>query len=511
MVLALTLSGQRPAVAQAYSGRLMEAVEITLRQEALIASARQQIAASQGQLLSARAPFDRVWNAGVTRQRSNVPLPGSGGNSMAINQQSYFVGASQLLESGVVVNPKISIDRIQDIGANSTGPSTSNAALNILVPLRKGAGAEVTTAPVTAASLTLEASRSSYRHTQASSVVQTATAYWDLVAARQSLDLATQAQSRAELLLANARKLAGADEIPKADLLKYDVRRIAQQADRLRAVVQLGQAQQALSQAMNMPLEALQAAADTLDNFPATSNARLGLLEDAAAVARLMAGSADRRFDIRAAEQQLRAANTLADAARRNSSSQLDLGLSIGYSGLAEGRGGVSSLRALGNPARGLNATVSLNYTLPDGAFEQRGLSQQRDAAAAQLQTSLEALRLRAKVNAATQLSALVLAIAQLDRVDAQRRLQATIYDNEKRSYQAGLSTLLDLFTTESQLTATQLQWVQVQRDFAQALALFRFQTATLLLPAPDEEQSSTNIQLLPNSLTTLPLPGIYP
>lgn len=78
-------------------------------------------------------------------------------------------------------------------------------------------------------------------------------------------------------------------------------------------------------------------------------------------------------------------------------------------------------------------------------------------------------------------------------------------------AYQAGLSSLLDLFTTESQLTATQLQWVQVQRDFAQALALFRFQTATLLLPAPDEEQSSTNIQLLPNSLTTLPLPGIYP
>lgn len=503
LVLALALPCW--AGAQVFSGSLLDAVALTLRQDASIASGRLQIAASQGQLLSARAPFDTLWTAGVSQQKSFTPLPASGGAALDGSQLTYQAGMSQRLASGVVINPTLSVSRLHDDATNYTAPSIGNVALNVLVPLRKGAGNGVVTAPITAAELSLQASRNSYRHTQALAVVRTANAYWDLVAASQSLELASLAESRAGGLLANARKLASADEIPRADLLKYEVRRVAQESDRLNAALQLSHARQALSLAMNVPMDSLEATPRRLDAFPRAEDARLALLDDPSAVARLLTGSTERRADLRAAEHSLRAAGTLADAARRDSGTQLDLGFSVGYSGMTEGRAGVATLGALGQPARGANVGITLNFTLPSGDFERRGLILQRDAAAGQAQTDLEALRFRAGSDARAQLDALRAAIAQLDKASAQRRLQTTIFENEKRSYQAGLSTLLDLFTTESQLTAYLAGWVQAQRSFAQALVLFRFQTASLLVQGTDDLDDPLVHLLQAGSLTTLP------
>ena len=493
------------AHAQIFSGTLIDAVRLTLRQDASIAISYQQINASQGQLLSARAPFDRLWNAGVSQQRSYTPIPASGGAALASTQQSYSAGVSQLLESGVTLNPTVSVNRIRDNAANSSAPSTSNIALNIVVPLRRGAGRGVTTAPVTAAALSVEATRSSYLHTQAQAVARTVTAYWEVVAGHQSLDLALQAEARAGELLASARKLARSDEIPKADLLKYEVRRESQESDRLRAALLLRQALQALSQAINTPIETLEAAPRGLDAFPRAEDAQLGLLNDPTAVARLLTSGVENRSDIRAAEQRLRAANTLADAARNNSSTQLDLGFRVGYTGMTEGSAGAAALLALGQPTRGVNIGLTLNYTLPGGDFERRGLILQREATAEQAQTDLEFLRLRVRGDIQTQLDALRAAIAQLDKASTQRRLQTAVYENEKRSHRAGLSTLLDLFTTESQLTAYQTAWVQAQRDFARALVLLRFQTASLLVSGTDGPARLDENLVQSDSLTTLP------
>lgn len=439
----------------------------------------------------------------MSQQRFLTPIPG--GTAVTSNQTSYSAGLSRKLESGVTLNPTVSINRIRDDAFNSTAPSVSNVALNVVIPLLKGAGTEVTTAPVKAAALQVEASRASFRYTQAEAVVRTTGAYWDLVAARQNLQLSSQAESRAGELLANAKKLARADEIPKADLIKYEVRRVAQESDRLRAGQQVSESLQALSQAMNTPIETLEAAPRGLDAFPKADEARLSVLDDPVAMASLIVASAEGRADIQAALQRLRAANTLAEAAKRDSGSKLDLSVSIGYNGMAEGRSGANILRAFGQPAPGANAGVSLNYTLPGNDFEREGLILQRDAAASQAQTDLDALRLRVAGEGRTQLDALRSTIAQLAKAGNQRALQAKIYENEKRSYQAGLSSLLDLFTSESQLTAYQIEWVQAQRNFAQALVLFRFKTGNLLSTEAGYPDDPDRDFLQTDTLTSLP------
>lgn len=502
-LLAMALS--TPVHAQVFSASLLDAVALTLRQDPDVMASRLQIAANQGLLLSARAPFDPVWSVSLSQQKNVVPQPATGGLGLDSRQTTYTAGLSQLLASGVVISPSVSVNRLRDNAFNATAPSVGNVALAVLVPLRKGAGREVVGAPAAAAALALEASRSSFSHTRGLAVVRTVNAYWAVVASSSNLELASQAESRAGGLLASARKLAKADEIPNADLLKYEVRLVAQTADRLNAALQLSAALQGLSQALNIPLDSLGTAPHGLDPFPKVDTARLMLLDDQASVTRFLNRSTERRSDLRAAEQSLRAANTLADAARRNSGTQLDLSFSVGYNGLTEGSAGLATFRALGQPVGGANVGVALTYTLPGGDLERRGDILRREAAADQAQAALDALRLRASSEASAQLDALRTAIAQLDNASTQARLQATIFENEKRSYQAGLSTLLDLFTTESQLTAYQSGWVLAQRNFSQALVLFRFQTGSLLVPVAGDDGDLLASPLPADSLTTLP------
>jgi outer membrane protein TolC len=494
-VLALALV---PAArAQSYSGHLLDAVRIAARHDPGVAASRQQVRAGEGALLEARAPFDTQWSAEVSRQRSYLPVLGID-NAVPTQQLTYKAGASRKLASGMVLQPALSLDHVRDDALQANGPATGTAALTLVVPLLKGAGAEVNLAPVVAAGENLQAAGAGYRHSLALAVARTVAAYWDRVAAGRVLELAQLAESRARGLLANARRLADADEIPRADLLKYEARRTAQESARMAAEQQLLQATQGLAQAMNVPLGEV-AAAGALDDFPPAQGAHLERLLQPAALQRLVDDTLARRQDVQAAQRRLRAARTLAEATRHDRGTQLDLALSVGYTGLAHAGSSAGAWNALGRPAPGPNVGVTLTYVLPAGDRARRGLLMQREAAEEQARVELDALRLRIEGEVRTQLAALRSAAAQLAQAQRQRDLQTTIYEHERLGYQAGLSTLLDLFTAESQLTASQSEWVQAQRDFAQALVLFRYHAA--LLPHSDAELA----RLDADTLTSLP------
>lgn len=491
--------------AQSFSGTLLDAVQLALRYNQSVAAGQAQIQVSEGVQLAGRAPFDVIWTAGVSNQNRSTPVPATDGASLVADQLIYQAGVSRLMPTGTVLSSVISVNRLNDNYTNYTAPSSGNVALNVTVPLRRGSDSSVVMAPLTAAGFSLQASRNAFRYAKALAVVRTTNAYWDLVAASHTLALNLQAEVRAEDLLANARKLARADEIPQADLLKYQARKVAQESNRIGAELQLSQARQALAAAMNLPIEIVESPSVSLDAFPLAEKSGIELLNDPTSLALLLNSSLERRADLQSARETLRAANTLADAARRNSGTQLDLGFSVGYNGMTEGRTGLATLNSLGQSVRGINAGISLNATLAGGEYERRGQILQREAAAVQAQIDFDALSLRAATEISLQIEALRTALAQLRRADAQRRLQATIFENEKRSYQAGLSTLLDLFTNESQLTAYQISWVQAQRNFAQALVSFRFLTGTLLGNPGEQIEGAQGELLQIGSLITLP------
>jgi outer membrane protein TolC len=417
-------------------------------------------------------------------------------------QTGYSLGVSQRQAFGLVINPVLSVIRIED--SNKTSPSSGNVAINFTLPLLKGWGSAVNTAQEESAKLAHEAATYNYSHTLTASITKTVTSYWDYLGAKKSLDVAKIAETRAETLLDDARKLAQGDEIPASDVIKYEVKLAGQISVRIAAEQRLKAARGALLNAMNITDGLEESSTSSNDDFPEPDQANLGLLTDTENLSNLIDGAKDRRFDVMAAEYNLQSAETLATAAHIDNKSRLDLTVSVGYNGLINGKSATQSYLAFNNPASGANAGATLNYAIPVTNSANRGQVLQTSAAAQQAQIELEALNNIVTTDARVQLNNLRTALAQLEQARKQLEMQTRVYENERRKYHAGLSTVIDLFTNESQLTNYQTNMVDAQRNFAQALILFRFNTGTLLTHGQDG-QSIDKAQL-----TTLPIPSSF-
>ena len=71
--------------------------------------------------------------------------------------------------------------------------------------------------------------------------------------------------------------------------------------------------------------------------------------------------------------------------------------------------------------------------------------------------------------------------------------------ENEKRKFLLGTTTLIQLFTTEDNLVAAQINLVSAQSAFAKALVQLRFATGTLV--SDSREQMHVGMR----ELTTVP------
>ena len=498
----LTCSGfGNSSHAQTFAGSLADAVRITIDNEPTIASGKQRVAASVAAVTSAASVFDTTLNAAVGRTLQNTPLLAAQQTlaNPAISNQSnnYSVGATRRLRSGVSLNPTLSITRNFDSVSNLTAPMRSDAALNIVFPLLRGAGTAVNTAAERSAQLELEASQLAYRHSIATAINRTVVTYWEYVSALQSLGVQREAVENSLKLLANARRLARADEIPASDVLKYEVRL---SRDRLGVINQ----EQAFNQASTDLLQAMgqrkpdAALATPIDGFPDVTPASLSSLLTTAAAIRVQATAVRQRADVLALQRRQQAAQTLLEAAESNHRAQLDLRVGVGYSTLVENRSASSLLAAL-RAGPGPNANISLNF-----AFPVNNLAKQSEVA--QRLAALELANIDYNTSLNTLQRNLALQLGRLSELALQRNLaldqvniQQRISDNERRRYSAGLVTAFELLAAEEQLTQERLSAVTAAKRLAQAVTAFRLEAGLLL-------DANADVQTLPlGRITSLP------
>ena len=279
----------------------MEAVQITIANEPTIASGKQRVAVSVAAVTAAASVFDTTLNASLGRTLQNTPAlavqqsligPGIGTQS-----NNYSVGATRKLRSGVSVNPALTIARTRDNVSNPTAPMRSDIALNVVFPLLRGSGTTVNTAPERSAQLEFEAEQLSYRHAIATSIKRTASNYWEYVSALQSLAVQRESVQRSQKLLDNARRLAKADEIPAADVLKYEARLSRDRSGVLDQEQAFNQASIDLLQAMGLPQTGAALAAPT-DRFPSVAPATINQLLVPMTASSLQAIAARQRADV---------------------------------------------------------------------------------------------------------------------------------------------------------------------------------------------------------------------
>jgi outer membrane protein len=487
-----------PAASQQFSGRLMDAVRLTLLHEPQIGAANRQLMLSEGQLQAARGEFDTALTTGVELAQSRSPLlqalQSPSASQIDSNSASYALGATSRLRSGVTVAPTIRINRVRDNIQSLTAPASSAVALNFTVPLQKGSGTRFNTAAERAAEQVLASTDMNLRHTIASRINRSVNAYWDYLAALQALEIRRLSENRSLLLLDDARRLAKGDEIPQADVLQYEAQVARDRGLRIAAEQSLVEARTTLVLAMGIAGQPDASVPAPSDDFPELPAAVMESLSRPWPYSALAA-----RFDVRAQQRRVDAAEILYEATRRDPVSQLDLTLSVGYSGLRENRSALAAWQALNAPAAGLNASIGLTYVLPVQGNAQAGLVRQRAALAEQARLELDGLLQAAHATVSVQRAGVLSAALQLEQARQQVRLQTQVFVDERKKYRLGLATVLDLLTAEARLTADELGVIDARRRLAQALAGYRFETATLL-GADGEEQRVTM-----KSLTTVP------
>lgn len=153
-----------------------------------------QVEISQGALQQASGQFASTVVLSADRGSSNTPLNPLGSQSYAgasqltTNTTTYKVALNNPLRNGIVLVPSISatstFGTANDLN-NLPWQNQGNVNFSIIVPLRKGSGPAAAAAEL-AASLQLQASNKDLRFTISQSVLNTVTAYWNLVAASKN-------------------------------------------------------------------------------------------------------------------------------------------------------------------------------------------------------------------------------------------------------------------------------------------------------------------------------------
>ena len=391
--------------------------------------------------------------------------------------------------------------RDKPIDPSFGGTETPNAFGNRLEwawvqPLKRGRGADSVRAAERAAAKNVEASRFSFQQASADQALATADAYFELMAAQDSLGLTRQSLTDQRQLLDSTIRLVGAAEVASADVARSRARTAEVESDVETARLAVVAAQARLADAMGLPSTELTTLAAS-DVFPVRP-----LDLDIEALSR---EAVARRADVKALTAFRDTSRILLAAARADSRSRFDVRVS---GGVAQAYFG-PRFNSLGDEAdkdgRTRNNDLYVKYYNPTGfrrAFQQKwepiGLvtgtfelpfgNNQRLGRLAQAVASSRSSEIQVADLGRTienNLPKLADNLRQL-RAEWEQRQEAVIqyeatWDTAQRLRGTGDLTLIDTLLTEQQLTQARLQLVQAKRDYASAVARFRRETGVLV------------------------------
>lgn len=483
LFLPLTLCAQNSPPPE---GRLSlaEAIESTLREHPLLRVQQQQVRYNRGAVLRAQSQFDRVVQAGASQSHTYSPLSEVertlyGATSATTNFTSVDAEATQQFRNGISAGPLLTVTRTSDNVFTQGGLNQSHLGFQINVPLLRGRGREVVTAQETASGIEVEASLLDLNQTISDLLFNTAVSYWSTVAARRSVEVYREAETRGQLMLETVQTLIEADRIPRSDASEVQANLADRAASRIAADQQLLQAKQQLAVAMGLSAENMFAGREATDPLPAASAVTPPPGDIQAAIAQALG----RRADYLAAKKRQGEADLLAGAAKNQLKPQLDFQFSTGYSGLKDGMRPDQYILSTIDGVHGVDAIGGIRYQFP---------MENRAAEGSVLQARSTALQAgyRSQESARNIASAVIVAgggvrnaALQLERVNRSVAFFRTALDNEREKYRLGVGSLVEVLTVEDRLTGVLVAQVQAELGYAVALARLRQGTGTIVEP----------------------------
>ncbi len=355
----------------------------------------------------------------------------------------------------------------------------ARVGFSVGIPLGRGRGLASAGAAEQSAILDVAASIDALTHAASASVLNTALAFWDALAAQQtftvhskSLELQMQLKELAEVLIQ-------ADELPRIELVRVQAREAEVQALVEGARRTAHEARLALARTMGLEVRTTADAPTPSDDFPPVP-AKVELA--CANAAELAAASLERRLDYRAAVRLQESGKVLWRAAAIDLAPRTDLNISTWYASLAEDSDVLEGLKGVATGRwAGPSARVGLTYEKPYENNTQKGKLEQAAATFRQRAITARDLERSIKAGVVRELASLREAARQLGRIEEAVALHRQAVDNEMEKLRMGSATVIDTILTEQRYVEAQLQLIAARRQVAQLLARLRYETGTLI------------------------------
>jgi len=348
---------------------------------------------------------------------------------------------------------------------------------DVNIPLLRGRGADAVAARESAALKDFEAAELAVTHSAAEAVLRTATAYWQLLAAQDRVDILARSVELQRRLVEMTQALIDGQEMPRAELPRALAGEANARSQYEAARRDLVKARLELALAMGVGVESELNAPLAEGPFPPVpDDAALGALDGAA----LTLGAPDRRYDSRSALVAVEARRIETRGALLDEKGKLDLGLNV--SSRAIGEDSLSNATdSFANPSW----RVRLQGEHVFGNNERVGRYVQSAARLDQQAIQSGDLDRNIRLNVVRAYGSLEEAVARYREAQRAADYYQQTIDAEFEKLRLGSSTLIDAIQTEQQKTQADLSVVVAQQEVAALLTQLRFESGTLVEPGP--------------------------
>lgn len=430
---------QSPPDANTTPFSLQEAVGLALKKNFDIQVQGFTIDNAKDAIAIQEAGFDPTLTAAMRRSVSQAAsttsrLDGTAAQGPRADNSVMSVGAAlpKIAATNATVSVTTNLTRSATNSVNALlNPSFSNGvSANINQPLLNGAGRQAATSALERAKLGLTISNINYKSRVLTVISDTENAYYNLVAARETLRIR-------QLTLEYNRKLLEENAARRTTGVATDLDVLSAEVGVANARRGIIQAEQAISDAEDRLLNVI-----NLPNF----DVRVGPVafteytEGPPSFAVSYKMARDFYPDTLSIEESIKQLQIDLETAKRNQLPTLDLTASLGYTARTTNQGYGEAIGNLPND-HGNNWSLGLNYSTPWGRHADKARYRTAQSALLSRKTQLEQLEQSLLVNVRVAVRAVETNIATVEIAAKATELAARQYDQQKARYDAGLST----------------------------------------------------------------------
>ena len=384
--------------------------------------------------INAQARRSLNQQASITNRLDDLNAPSVVRQGPRSDNTTLSVGATlpriPLTNGSVSVNTNVTRSATNSSNALLNPAFNHGVSANLNQPLLNGAGRHMATAALQRAKLGVNIASIGYRSRVLAVIADTENAYYNLVAARESMRIRQNSLEYSQKLFEEnqARRTTGV--ATDLDVLTSEVGVATARSGVIQAEQAIRDAEDRLLTLINTPDFEVRVGPVSLPDY------REGAPNFAVSYKR----AREYYPDTLSTEEAIKQLQLDLETARRNQLPDLDLTASLGYTARATNAGYQQAIANLPND-HGNNWSVGLNYSMPWGRHAEKARYRQAQSTLLSRKAQLEQLEQSLLVNVRSSVRAIETFLATVELRAKATELSARQYDQQKARYDAGLST----------------------------------------------------------------------